>query len=104
MNQITVWIKSNQVIAFFILTFVITWGLGFSYPAVYKGQFLLAPLVFIANCGPALAGIIIIAICNTQPKQGKKISFWIAFFVAWIVSILVFMAHNTFINNAPFSP
>jgi membrane protease YdiL (CAAX protease family) len=104
MNKLTGWIKCHQIIPFFILAFAITWGLGFSYEAVYKGQYLLAPLVFVATCGPALAGVIISAVCNTQPKQGKRRAFWIAFFVALVVSALVFTAHTTFINRAPLSP
>jgi membrane protease YdiL (CAAX protease family) len=60
--------------------------------------------MFVATCGPALAGIIISAVSNTQPKQGKKQTYWIAFLVAWVVSALVFLANNTFINHAPFSP
>lgn len=104
MKQLTNWIKNHQVTAFFFITFVITWGLGFSYLAMYKGQFLLAPLAFIATCGPALAGIIISTLCNTQPKQGTKRTYWISFLVAWIVSTLVFLANNTFLNHAPFSP
>jgi membrane protease YdiL (CAAX protease family) len=105
MNKLTHWIQSHQVIAFFILTFAITWGLGFSYGAVMRqGQFVLAPLVFVATCGPALAGIIISAVSNTQPRQAAGKTSWIAFLVAWVVSALVFLANNTFINHAPFSP
>jgi membrane protease YdiL (CAAX protease family) len=104
MNKLTTWIRRHQVIAFFIITFAITWGLGFSYGAVYKGQFLLAPLAFAATCGPALAGIIISAVCNTLPRQGRRKAFWIAFLVAWVVSALVFLAHNTLINHAPLNP
>src|SRR5512136_589432 len=105
MNKIVNWIRMHQVIVFFILTFAITWGLGFSYEAVLnKGIFLLAPFVFIALCGPALAGIIVTAMTNTQPRQGTRKSFWIAFLVAWVVSALVFLAHNTFINHAPLNP
>ncbi len=104
MNHLADWIRRHQIIAFFAITFAITWGLGFSYPAVYKGEFLLAPLVFIATCGPALAGIIISIVCNTQLREGAKRTYWIAFLVAWIVSALVFLAHNTFINHAPLSP
>ncbi len=60
MTKLTDWIKRHQVAAFYIVTFAITCGLGFSYGAVLKrGQYLLAPLAFIAACGPALAGIII---------------------------------------------
>ena len=104
MNKLTKWIRGHQVIAFFILTFAITWGLGFSIEAVYKGQYLLAPLVFVATCGPALAGIIVTAFTNPQPRQGTRKAFWIAFLVAWVISALVFLAHNTFINRAPLNP
>lgn len=104
MSSLADWIKRHQVAAFFIITFAITWGLGFSYGGFLKqGQFLLAPLVMIATCGPALAGIIISAVSNTQPRQGTRKAFWIAFFVAWGVSALVFLAHTTFFNIAPFS-
>ena len=34
MNRIASWIKRHQIVAFFIITFAITWGLGFSYAAV----------------------------------------------------------------------
>jgi uncharacterized protein len=105
MKKLIDWIKRHQIIAFFIIAFTITWGLGFSYGAVLnKGIFLLAPLVFIALCGPALAGIIVTAMTNSQPRQGTRKAFWIAFLVAWVVSALVFLAHNTFINHAPLNP
>jgi membrane protease YdiL (CAAX protease family) len=105
MNKVTNWVKGHQVIAFYILAFAITWGLGFSYDAVMnKNVFLLAPLAFIAICGPALAGIIVTAVSDTQPRQGTRKAFWTAFLVAWVVSALVFLANNTFINHAPLNP
>jgi uncharacterized protein len=105
MNKLTHWIKDHQVIAFFILTFAITWGLGFSYAAVMNREvFLLAPLVFIATCGPGLAGIIVTAISNPGPRQGTRKVFWIAFLAAWVISTLVFLANNTIINHAPLNP
>ena len=105
MKKLFDWIKRHQIITFFMITFAITWGLGFSYDAVMNKEiFLLAPLVFIALCGPALAGIIVTAIANPQPRQGTRKAFWIAFLVAWVVSALVFLAHNTFINHAPLNP
>ncbi len=104
MTNITDCIKRHQILAFFIITFAITWGLGFSYKALYTGQILLIPLAFVATCGPALAGIIITAVSNTQPRQGTRTASWIAFFVAWVVSALAFLANNRFINHAPLSP
>jgi membrane protease YdiL (CAAX protease family) len=98
------WIRRHQVAAFFILTFAITWGLGFSYDAVINNEnFLLAPLVMIATCGPALAGILVTAVCNPQAQQPTGKAYWITFFTAWIVSALVFLANNLFINHAPLS-
>ena len=105
MNEITDWIKRHQVAAFFILTFIITWGLGFSYGAVIKrSQRLFLPLVSIATCGPALAGIIISAVINTQPKQGTRKAFWIAFFVAWFVSTGIYSANFLLYSRLPKSP
>jgi membrane protease YdiL (CAAX protease family) len=105
MNKVIDWIKRHQTAAFFFITFAISWGLGFTLdPVLKKGVFLLAPLAFFALCGPALAGIIISAVSNAQSKEGTKRTYWIAFLVAWVLSALVFLANNTFINHAPFSP
>lgn len=105
MYKLTDWIKRHQISAFFIITFVITWGLGFSYSAVLKrNQFLFFPLVFVATCGPGLTGIFITAITNSQPKYGQRKRFWIAFFVAWLMSALVSLANMIFIQHIPLSP
>jgi len=70
MNKVTDWIKHHQISAFFITTFAISWGLGFSWGAVLKrDQALLLPLAFVAACGPGLAGIIISA--SPIPNRGK---------------------------------
>ncbi len=98
------WIKRHQVTAFFIVTFSISWGLGFAYSAVLKrNQFLLLPIFFAATCGPALAGIIISVVNNTQPKVGTHKAFWIIFCIALIVSAVVFIANSTVIEHVPLS-
>jgi uncharacterized protein len=105
MKRITDWIKHHQVLAFFLITFMISWGLGYTWVLVVnKSMFLFAPMTAITMVGPALAGIIISRIINTQPKQGTKRAYWIAFLLAWVVSALVFLGNNTFINHAPLSP
>ncbi len=105
MNKLADWIKSHQVASFFIITFVISWGLGFSWDAVQnRNQFLLLPLAFIAACGPGLAGIIVSAVTNTKPSQGPDKAFWIAFLVAWLVALLVYIANLKFIEQFPISP
>jgi membrane protease YdiL (CAAX protease family) len=103
-NKVTDWVRGHQITAFFIITFAITWGLGFSYSAFYQGMFLLMPLSFIATCGPALAGIIITALANTEPRQGSSRASRIAFLIAWVVSALVWLVYVTLDSLAPFSP
>jgi len=104
MNKINNWIKHHQVVAFYIITFTISWGLAFSWDAVLnQNQGLLLPLAFLETCGPGLAGIIISAVVNTQPKQGSRKAFWVALLVAWGVTALVCIANFTLIERAPFS-
>jgi membrane protease YdiL (CAAX protease family) len=104
MKKLTDLIKQHQIIAFFVITFMITGGLGFSYGSIMNnGNELLIPLAFVATCGPALAGIIVTAVSNTQPRQGTRKTYWAAFFAALVVSTVVFLANNIFINHAQFS-
>lgn len=103
--KIARWIREHQIGAFFLVTFAIGWGLGFSFDAVVnRASFLLAPLAFAALCGPALPGIIISALSNGHPAEGTRRTHWIAFAAAWAASALVFLAHNTVINKTPPSP
>jgi membrane protease YdiL (CAAX protease family) len=105
MKKLTDWVKDKQLTSFFVLTFLITWGLGFSYRAVMQqGKFLLVPLVFIATCGPALAGIIItVTAASSKKAAGKRLNAWIAFIAGWLVALGVFLAHFAFINRATIS-
>ena len=104
MNKITNLIKHHQIVAFFLITFGISWGLGFSFDAVLnQGLDFLFPIASIAICGPALAGIIVSRICNPEPKHECKRQFWIAFPITLIVSTVVFLANNVIVNKAPFT-
>jgi membrane protease YdiL (CAAX protease family) len=104
MNKLANWIRQHQIVAFFAFAYAVTWGLGFSYDAVMnRGSFLLAPLVFVATCGPALAGIIVAAVCNTEKRLPKTRATRVSFVLAWIVSALVFLVHNIYVEHAPLS-
>ena len=97
------WIASHQVTSFFIITFLITWGLGFSYIAVMREKYLFLPLVFLATCGPALAGIIVACISGSDRQAAKKRFSWLAFFISWIIVTMVFVANQFFVNKGPVS-
>jgi len=105
MNNLANWIRRHQVAAFFIITFAIMLGLGFSWNAVLnQDQGLLLPLAFVSACGPGLAGIIVSAISNTQPREGSRKAFWIAFLVAWITSAIVCLANFKFFEGLSLTP
>ena len=96
--------RKKPIAAFFIITFAITWGLGFSYIAVLRqGKYQLATLVSIATCGPALAGILVTTVGNREPRSGSKKARWIAFLIAQLVGTAVFSAYNFYISNVPVS-
>ena len=70
MNRIGTWICRRPIVSFFVITFVISWGLGFSAMAVLKNeQFLLMPLAVVTACAPALAGIIVSAVGGGQSRR-----------------------------------
>ncbi len=104
MKKITNLISRHQVAAFFIITFAITWGLGFSYIAVLQnGKYQLAILVSLATCGPALAGILVTTVGNREPRSGSKRAQWIAFLIALLVGTAVFSIFNIYIYNVKVS-
>ena len=97
------WVASHQVASFFIITFLITWGLGFSYIAVSNEKYFYLPLVFLATCGPAIAGIIVASIAVTDRTSAKKRLKWLVFLISWAVVTMVFVANQFFVNKGPVS-
>ncbi len=98
------WIASHQVISFFIITFLITWGLGFSYIAVMREKYLFLPLMFLATCGPAIAGIIVASVSDSDRQSARKRFSWLALLICWVVVTMVFVANQFFVNKGPVSP
>ena len=104
MKKLIAWIAQHQVVSFYLITFAIMYGLGFSFKSVInRNEFLMAPFLMIALCSPALTGILITRLTNTQPRQGSRKAFWITFAVGEVLALLVFLANNKFINQAPLS-
>ncbi|MRR23957.1 CPBP family intramembrane metalloprotease [bacterium] len=97
------WVASHQVASFFIITFLITWGLGFSYIAVSNEKYFYMPIMFLATCGPAIAGIIVAWIAGTDRITAKKRLSWLAFLISWAVVTIAFIANQFFVNKGPVS-
>jgi membrane protease YdiL (CAAX protease family) len=101
-KRIVEWIREKPISGFFFITFVITWGLGFSFIAVLqRGMYQLSLLLSIALCGPALAGILVIFIGNREPKSGSKKAQWVAFLIASLAGTAIYSAHNYYFINVP---
>lgn len=107
MNQVGAWIRKRPVVSFYVITFAVSWGFGFSTVAVLKNeQFLLMPLAVLAFCAPALAGIIVTAVEGGQarPAFGRNRRRWIVFIVAMFAGTAIWLAHNHFLNSASITP
>jgi membrane protease YdiL (CAAX protease family) len=101
-NRLVIWTRRHQVEAFLIVTFAITWGLGFSWIAIIRRQqFLWLPLAFVATCGPGIAGILVSAVTDTEPDRGPRRTFWIALVVAWLGALVVALANSRFLQHSP---
>jgi len=69
-----------------------------------SGKYFVLPLMFLATCGPALAGILVACICGSNRTSVKKRISWVAFIISWIVVTSIFIANHVFINKGPVSP
>ena len=106
MTKLSQWIRTRPIVSFFLLTFAITWGLGFSYVAVLKnGMIWLAPLAFVATCAPALAGIMVTAVCGGQERpslRGNRRR-WITFFAALVAGTVILLANEYLFQSTQIS-
>jgi membrane protease YdiL (CAAX protease family) len=92
MEKLVEWIKQHQVATFFVLTFVISWGLWLPFvPIVFgRGIVVFAPLFMAGIFGPALAGMTISRIVHPLPRLGKRKIRLFAFLLTWLVATAVF--------------
>ena len=90
MTKLIEYLKRHQLIAYFVLTYVFTWGLLISIqPLFLHGQKTLAPLISLGIFGPALVSIGLSAIIEPHPRQGSRKPAVIAFIVVWILASLI---------------
>jgi membrane protease YdiL (CAAX protease family) len=99
MTKLTEYLKRHQLIAYFVLTYVITWGILIPIQPLYlHGQKLLAPLISLGIFGPALASIGLSAMLKPGPRQGSRKPAVIAFIVVWFLASVIITLQLT-INN-----
>lgn len=93
MSKIRAFIGRYQLIFFFLITYIITWGLWIPFvgPAT-QGDSIIAEILGIWGVfGPALAGIIVTRISTAGDEKSKHKKTKLAFFLGLVLSALVFL-------------
>jgi membrane protease YdiL (CAAX protease family) len=96
MHKIRNLVTKNQVITFFLLTYIISWGLMLPFARSYfqKGVYFAGIPFGWGIFGPALSGILITQFVNPEEKEaGRKLPLNV-FSLGLIVSALVFILHT----------
>lgn len=98
MTNLTGYLKRHQLIAYFVLTYVVSWALWIPLQQlVLDRREYLMPLISLGVFAPALVGIGLSAILEPRPRQGSRKPAAIAFIVAWIlasVTIVLMLVFN----------
>lgn len=96
MANLIEYLKRHQLIAYFVLTYLVTWTLLILFQPLYlEGQRIVAPLLSLGIFAPALVSIGLSAIVNPRPRQGSRNPAAIAFAVVWILASVVIILYLT---------
>jgi membrane protease YdiL (CAAX protease family) len=94
MTNLIEYLKRHQLIAYFVLTYVISWALWIPLQQlVLDGRSFLMPLISLGVFAPALVGIGLSAILKPRPRQGSRKPAVIAFIVAWILASVIIILY-----------
>ena len=95
MKRILGWIKRHQVLAFFILTYTMSWSVMAIYFLLFEGNqevgVFFEPLIVF---NPALIAMFISGLVAPQPKLQRGTKRWIAFLIAWLFSAAVLILYG----------
>ena len=95
MDKIRNLVARNQLITFFLLTYVITWGLWIPFARLYfQGVFLAGIPVGWGLFGPALAGIFITWVINPERNDKSRKKPLLVFCLGLVLSALVFILNT----------
>lgn len=96
MAKLTEFLKRHQLMAYFILTYLLTWTCLFLFQPLYlEGQRTVAPLISLGIFGPALVSIGLSAVLKPHPKQGSRKPTVTTFILTWILASLIIILYLT---------
>jgi membrane protease YdiL (CAAX protease family) len=94
MQNLTAWVRRHQIISFFALVYVISFGIGISGALLFRGdhavqrtlQFFMVRLLLY---GPALAGMVVARAADKGERAGSRGRRWAAFGISWAAATCV---------------
>jgi membrane protease YdiL (CAAX protease family) len=100
MNRIIGWIKRHQVLAFFIIAYIITWPGLFLALFIFPGNQIVEILASQVVFSPALAAMLISGIVEPRPKNARSRARWLTFVGTWILASTVQVLYLWKINHS----
>lgn len=105
MSRLVEILKRHQLLAYFGLTYLMTWVIEFTVQPMYMGgQRWVAPLITLGIFAPALVSIGLSALIKPQPRQGSRKPAILVFFSVWTLASLVIIANLTLNQQMDLSP
>lgn len=103
MRQIRSLVMKNEALAFFLLTFIISWGMWIPLAHMFYNEDAFAAGVPMSwgIFGPALAGILITRLIHPQRKVESRRKGILAFSLAWVLTTLIWILFTS--NQVGFS-
>lgn len=96
MTNLIEYLKRHQLLAYFVLTYAVSWGLLILFQPLYlEGQRTVAPLISLGIFAPALVSIGLSAVLKPHPRQGSRKPALIAAVVVWILASLIIILYLT---------
>jgi membrane protease YdiL (CAAX protease family) len=92
MKMLAGWIRKRPVVAFYVICFMISWGLWL--PLILYRNDLSEVIAIVGLFGPALACVIVARLTSSRPNTSSPTRFWISFVAGWFVSTLGFVVYN----------
>lgn len=95
MNKAVKWIRSHQVLTFFLLAYGISWTVLSLYFSIFQGDQNVGVLIKqLAVLSTALMAMYIASILESGPRQESSRPRRIAFFVSWIICASFLMVYG----------
>ncbi len=86
-------IRKGPVLAFYVISFAISWA--FWFPLIFSRNDLSQVAAVVGLFGPALACVIVSRVTSSRPRDTRPIRFYIPFIAGWFISTLAFGAYNS---------